>query len=447
MGKKNKKKTGANVVEAEEGKPKVQNSLKISEVQTPVVELSDATVATKKPPKKPEAKCVVQQGPLGEIVTFNYPVYGVHWSGKDKLCIGGGGGGKYGMANRLVLASTKKGFQTMMEFDSEQKTVWSMGTLHTPSKTLIVGHMDSITLLKFEHAKNKISRAANLPVQTNEKDPSKKFAAITPSGRIAVVAQDDNSLTCVCVKDDALVPRGDVLKGHKDRITDVSATVYAKSLRTKADQSAGVQVGGEGTYALIATASEDRTLKVWRVLNTADKADMKEVKELCSVATANVRKDTPKCLFKFCRWSPRDAVLYALSTGSGSHSYITKFAVERTGESFNLLQQVHKKITNEAVCAFSLSFDGTIIVCADNEGLVYVVDATTLAVRTRRTGLHDCPVTAIDISRNNQMIASVDLDCVMKLYACKAPGAGAKMYAVAALVVALIAILAYFLLQ
>ena len=46
-----------------------------------------------------------------------------------------------------------------------------------------------------------------------------------------------------------------------------------------------------------------------------------------------------------------------------------------------------------------------------------------------------------------QMIASVDLDCVMKLYACKAPGAGAKMYAVAALVVALIAILAYFLLQ
>lgn len=39
----------------------------------------------------------------------------------------------------------------------------------------------------------------------------------------------------------------------------------------------------------------------------------------------------------------------------------------------------------------------------DNEGVVYALRAADLQVVMRRKDLHDCPVTSIDISRNNEV--------------------------------------------
>eukprot|EP00668_Euglena_longa_P001903 GGOE01002225.1.p1 GENE.GGOE01002225.1~~GGOE01002225.1.p1 ORF type:complete len:867 (+),score=312.07 GGOE01002225.1:54-2603(+) len=413
-------------------------------------------VPTKQKAKTKAAWSVEDHANVSKVIRFNFPIYGVHWFGTERLCIGGGGGQRYGMPNHVICATVKKGkagtsFTVSAGYDSEQAIIWSLGTVHWTTKRVIVGHMDSISLLKLEFEKARISKLANLPVLSKDQQESRKYSAISPCGHLAVVAQDDCRLACVQVQDDKLLLRPDCLVGHEDRITDISLAAFPKEMLSEADRSVE---GGAAAYALVATAAEDRSLRLWRVLITPKKG-VKGVALIGQISTAAVRQD--KCLFKFCRLDASGRLLYALSTGMGSASYITVFRLQpkkelakgkkgdALGVSCILNQWMHHKVTNDSVTAFNLSHDARFVVCGDNEGVVYALRANDLQVVMRRKDLHDCPVTAIDINRSSELIASADLGAVVKVYPLGSP-AGWPLTTVAVGMLILLVLLAAWLL-
>eukprot|EP00667_Euglena_gracilis_P007307 EG_transcript_7382 len=408
--------------------------------------------------EKPKALWTVEDhANVAKVIRFNFPVYGIHWFGSERLCIGGGGGQRYGMPNHLICAMLKKGkaghfnFTVSAGYDSQQAIIWSLGTVHWTTKQVIVGHMDSISLLKLEYDKARVRKLASLPVLSKDQQESRKYAAVSPCGQLAIVAQDDCRLACVQVRDEQLFLRAEYLVGHEDRITDISVAAFPKELLPVADR--GIE-GGAAAFALVATAAEDRSLRLWRVL-VAQKKGVKAVVPIGRVDTSAVRSD--KCLFKFCRLDPTGRILYALSTGMGSPSYVTVFDLKPrreppagkkgdAGLTCSLVRRAHHKVTADSITALSLSHDGRILVGGDNEGVVYALRAADLQVVMRRKDLHDCPVTSIDISRNNELIASADLEATVKVYPLGGPSTFPLTAVVGALLVALLLLAAWLLL-
>jgi len=369
------------------------------------------------PKPKVKAEFTVEDEPrVLTSLRFNFPIYALSWMGPDRLCIAGGGGSKYGMPNHLycgTLAKSVSGihrFVQSMEYDSKDAIIWSMSRVHVQAQTkaVVIGHTDSVSLLRLEDKPRAIDRIGNFRTVSKSQEESRKYTALTPCGQLVVVAQDDCSVACVRVGHDKLGPQQDTLRGHTDRITDLSTAPVPKALRAAIGDSKRTRC------ALVATAAEDRTIRLWRIHVIPEKTGGGPLC-LASVNTSDVRPD--KCLFKFCRLHPDGASLYALSTGMGSPSYITIFELRpRPPDRCDLVQVAHRQISADSITAFTLSSDGTRIVCGDNEGVVYVLQAPSLQVLLRRTNVHDCPITSIDISRDNRIIASADLDATVKFY-------------------------------
>eukprot|EP00993_Chasmostoma_nieuportense_P001018 NODE_1935_length_1331_cov_28.710133_g1839_i0.p1 GENE.NODE_1935_length_1331_cov_28.710133_g1839_i0~~NODE_1935_length_1331_cov_28.710133_g1839_i0.p1 ORF type:complete len:407 (-),score=53.90 NODE_1935_length_1331_cov_28.710133_g1839_i0:111-1331(-) len=351
----------------------------------------------------------VDKGPRSLTLTFLQPVHWLEWIGSNSLAIGGGASSE--IPTQLVVAridplKSPHPYNPLFEFAS-QDTIWTISKPQ-PKTNLVVGcRLATIALLEVDIGSKRVQVHNTLDMAPDSgwapAPTSKKRVAMAPCGTLAIVSQGGNTPVSVCIDPSLkrLALRGDMLRGHTGCITDIAMSMFPVSSL-------------EPQY-LVATVSEDKTLKLWQVGVLKANCEV-----LATVSITQLRKDLSD--FKACRLRADGSQLFAVTSGMANPSYITSFAVEHGGGGGSSLRVVkHKKITDDEVTAFSGN-EG-FLCCGDKAGAICVVDSVTLSVVKHQKALHSCPITAIDINSTNTLIASADTEFHVRL-TCALPAVG-----------------------
>ncbi|KAG9285335.1 hypothetical protein G9A89_010810 [Geosiphon pyriformis] len=317
-----------------------------------------------------------------------FPVYCAGFNASGELLIGGGGGaGRTGVKNKLVLYKVEFSKSNLIqlseiELSSDEDTPVGMGFhpeynivvcgINSKKEKIQAGENENCRLFKYSNKKINLVKKLKTLSSTNPND-YQKVSVFSKDGRFLATGGTDSKLTVL--KYPSLDLAFPPMTYDQDEIYDIDFDTSGKNV----------------------VAVSSNHLRVWSTRNG---------KCIQTIDRPVFQKST-KCEFRAVRYGREtsEGFLYTVvNTTSRSKAYIVKWNL------VNWDQVTSKAVSQRPIVSFTISKNGKLLAFASSDLSVRILDSQNLRVLSKVSNVHQFPALTLNFSHDSALLVSGSFD-------------------------------------